>query len=131
MDIFQQALKQNLTFSVNTADFNYNNVGVQDIYRLSLEKLDALAYTLQKELEAQPRKSFIKDVSPANATLQLKFDIVYAIIQDKLQEREAREKAAANKQFEQKLMTLIAQKEEESLASLSVEELQAMLNKVK
>ena len=58
---------------------------------------------------------------------QLKFDIVFDILLTKLEEAKASSEARNNKEYNEKIMSLIAQKETEALQGKSVDELKSML----
>ena len=62
--------------------------------------------------------------------LEVQIAIVKHIVSVKLEEREAREKAAAKKAQKQKIMSIIATKEDEALQNSSVDDLRKMLDEL-
>jgi len=92
--------------------------------------LDDIAKGIYKAMKEGEEVSFVKSNAASNAAfnvLKTKFDIVKHIIDVKLAEAEAAKKAKETKARNQRILGLIAQKEDEALASKSKEELLAML----
>lgn len=57
---------------------------VEDLWDLSLEALDAIAKSLNKQIKDGTEESYIKAKTETNTLLQLRFDIVKHIIDVKL-----------------------------------------------
>lgn len=125
--MFEKASRMKLRFETGVV----GNLNVEDLWDLPLVNskvsLDLLAKKLNKEIKENEEESFVVERSTANTTLKLKFDIVKHIIKVKLEEKEASEKAVKNKAKKEKIMTIIAAKEDETLTNMSVEDLQALL----
>lgn len=111
-------------------------VTVEDLWDLPLTatngrpNLDDIAKELYKKMKDENEMSFVKPTSQVNKEFNIikaKFDIVKYIIDVKLAEAEAAKKAKETKARNQRILGLIAQKEDEALASKSKEELLAML----
>lgn len=109
------------------------NIGlltVEDLWKLPLTSatkanLDDVAIKLSRELKATD-ESFVAQKSVKNTVLENKLEIVKYVIQVR-QEENAAKLAEANKAAQrEKLKELIAKKEDESLSSLSLDELKAM-----
>ena len=107
-------------------------LSVEDLWNLPLTStrsasLDAIA----KELHSQLKEETVSFVTPSvsdNTVVQQKFDIVKHIIDVKVAERDAAKLAAENATKKQKILSLIAQKQDEQLSGSSLEELQALAN---
>ena len=122
MELFMKATRLKLTFNFKGI------ISVEDLWDLSLTSLDSLAQKLHAELEAAPKQSFIKN-SASNQTssiTQLKFDVVLAVLETKVAERDEAERALVRKQEIAQLDSLIAKAEGEALASKPLEELKAL-----
>lgn len=111
-------------------------VTVEDLWDLPLTatngrpNLDDIAKELYKKMKDENEMSFVKPTSQINKEFNIikaKFDIVKHIIDVKLAEAEAVKKAKEIKARNQRILEIIAQKEDEALASKSKEELLAML----
>jgi hypothetical protein len=107
-------------------------LSVEDLWNLPLTStrsasLDAIA----KELHSQLKEETISFVTPSvsdNTVAQQKFDIVKYIIDVKVNERNAAKVLAENAAKKQKILSLIAEKQDEKLSEASLEELQALAN---
>jgi hypothetical protein len=69
----------------------------------------------------------VTPVQKADTSNQLKFDIVKDIIAIKIAERDERTAAEAKRVQKNRLMELLAKKEDDSLAEKSTDELKALL----
>ena len=127
MNIFEKATKTRLRFSTNRGLLT-----VEDIWHLPLTRtttnLDDLAINLRKQINTSKEESFVKRALSADTELQLKFDIVIHIITVRLNEEETAQNAAAIKAKDQKILAIIANKEDVELNNKDIEELKAMLS---
>ncbi len=105
---------------------------VEDLWTIPLTSktnalnLDDIAGELNKQLEKQPKRSFVKpDASTADPNIQLAFDIVLHIINVRVAEAQQAAQAKLRRDQKQQLLSIIAQKESEQLAGQSLEELRA------
>lgn len=89
----------------------------------NLAQLDPIAINLNKRLKESQTESFIKIRTKDTTELELKFNIVKHIIDVKLQEQEERIVAAEKKAKRQKILDLMAKKQDAELESKSYEEL--------
>jgi len=127
MSIFEYATRKKLRF---VAPGINGSMSVEDLWDLPLTKLDKVAIALNKELKEEKEESFIVSTSKSNKPLNVKFEIVKHIISTKMVEKEAANNAAAKKAEKQKLLALIADKENEALKGKSLEELKAMASQM-
>lgn len=116
--MFEKASRMKLRYQTNRGV-----ISVEDLWDLSLESLDAIAISLNKKLKESQTESFIKTKTKDTTELELKFNIVKHIIDVKLSEAEARKNAAEKRAKQQKLMDLIAKKQDAELEGKSVDEL--------
>ena len=116
--MFEKASRIKLRYQTNRGV-----ISVEDLWDLSLESLDAIAISLNKKLKESQTESFIKTKTKDTTELELKFNIVKHIIDVKLSEAEARKNAAEKRAKKQKLMDLIAKKQDAELEGKSVDEL--------
>lgn len=126
--MFEKATRLKLRFETVVGDLT-----VEDLWDLPLTSrtgranLDDLARGLHRELKEAEETSFVVKASAADERLQLAFDVVKRVIDVRLAEAEAEKLAGENRARKQKLLSLIAEKQDESLKASSVEELQAMV----
>lgn len=122
MDIFAQASKEKLRIPTNKGVLS-----VEQLWDLSLTDLDTLAVSLENEYKESGKKSFLVTKSVKDKAAKLKFDIVLEILGNKVEEAEAATIARENKEHNQKILALIADKKDEALSKKSVKDLEAML----
>lgn len=91
--------------------------------------LDDIAVGLDKQIkESATVKSFVhKDVSSADESLRMKFEIVLHIIQVRQAEADRAAEQVANATKRQRILDLLARKENEELSGKSTEELKELL----
>lgn len=102
---------------------NRGVLSVEDLWDLSLEQLDPIAINLNKRLKESQTESFIKTRTKDTTELELKFNIVKHIIDVKLQEQEDRLLESEKKAKRQKILDLMAKKQDAELEGKSLEEL--------
>lgn len=122
MSMFEKANRVKLRFHTEQG-----MLSVEDMWDLSLTKLDNVAKGLFRQLKESDEVSFVKPVPSDDKGTQLKFDIVKHIIEVRVAERDAAELARQNKEKKQLILGIIAQKENEALSQTSLDELRAMV----
>ncbi|MCK5789006.1 MAG: hypothetical protein KAH32_08400 [Chlamydiia bacterium] len=121
-DFFMSASRMNLKITAAKG-----NLTVNQLWGLSLNELDTLAIKLEGEYKVSGTKSFLRKVAKEDEVAKLKFDIVFSILEIKYKESEAAKDATAVKTHNQKIMALIAEKQDEDLKGKSVADLTSML----
>lgn len=122
MENYKNASKQKLRFTTNKGVLS-----VEQLWDLPIEDLDSLAVSLEAAHNQSGKKSFLVKSSEKDKALKLRFDIALDILTTKVEERQAATEAAESKAHNQKILSVIAEKQDESLKGKSVEELEAML----
>lgn len=127
-NIFEQATRKGLRFASQKGLLT-----VEDLWDLPLTStkgvsLDDIAKNLYRQLKTDDNFSFVNDaILPGNADVQLAFDVVKHII-DVIKAENATAKNARDVfEKKQKLLALIAEKQDDALKSTSLEELQKMV----
>jgi len=92
--------------------------------------LDGVAKRVSTLLKASEEESFVVKTSKPNEVLQLKLDVVKQVIAVRLEESEAKAKAEERRSKKQKILGLIAKKQDEELGDRSVEDLKKMLDEI-
>ena len=105
-------------------------ISVEDLWDLSLTNLDSIYKTLNKQVKQSEEESLLNTRTTVDKELDVQIAIVKHIVAVKLAEQEAREKASAKKAQKQKIMAIIASKQDEALQNSSVEDLQKMLDEL-
>lgn len=131
-EMFEKAARLKLRF-----ESPMGLLSVEDLWELPLTStgkkanLDDLAIHLNKEMKESDGTSFVKKTTRStNSNTKLKFDIVLRVIEVKQAEAEAAEKKRENAERKQKLLELIAKKQDAALEGKSLEELLALANEL-
>lgn len=128
-NIFEQATRRKLRF-----DTRIGSLSVEDLWDLPLSSdrnkanLDEIAIDLNRALKGT-EESFVSSAKK-DAVLQLKFDIVKHIIDTRVQEKDAKTAEVQRSTQINKIDELIAAKETQKLADMTVEELLDMKSKL-
>ena len=121
MDMFEYAAENKLRFPYK------GNISTEDLYDLSVEELDTIFKTLNREVKKGNEESLLAKKSDADTKLNVKIEIIKKIVSKKLAEIEESKNTIMKKHKNEKIMELIAQKQDENLRSLSIDELKKML----
>lgn len=122
MENFKLASQQKLRFQTNRG-----SLSTEQLWDLSLSELDELAVSLETEHKESGKKSFLVTKSIKDKTAKLRFDVVLDILTTKVEEAQALSEAKEIKAHNEKIITLIAEKQDESLKGKSIKQLEAML----
>ncbi len=125
MEMFEKASRMKLRFQSSRGVLS-----VEDLWDLSLEQLNTLAKGLKKQLQNAAEEDFLEVQSSEDLIVQLEFDIVLYILNTKKNEKKAREEAVAKKNEKKKLLDILNRKKDESLETLSEEELVKRINEL-
>jgi beta-glucosidase-like glycosyl hydrolase len=124
MSNFKEATRMKLR--VNTS---VGELSVEQLWDLSLTKLAATIKNVKKQLQKDndDELSFLDEDKKVDRVLQLTFDVLKEVYQTKQTEQVEARTALERKANNEKIMALIAKKQESELEGKSVEELQALL----
>ena len=120
-NIFFNALKQNYRFSYK------GTLTTEDLFDLSVESLDTIYKSLKKLQKEADEDSLLVKAKKEDNILAEKIAIVRAIVEDKMIEKERAENAAKKRAQNQRILEIMADKQDAALKEKSIEELQAML----
>lgn len=122
--MFERASRLKLRFRVENGV-----VSTEDLWALSLQALDTLAKTLNKEIQDR-EVSFIEAETKEDAKLTLAFDIVKHIISVRLADREAAKNKTELDLRRKRLEAILADKQDEALKNMSAEDIQKELDAI-
>lgn len=120
--MYKEASKQKLRIQTSKGLLT-----VEQLWDLPVAELDKTAVALQEEYKESGKKSFLIVKSTKDKVLKLKFDIVLDILNTKIDEAAVLTSARETKEHNQKILKMIAEKQDQDLAGKSVKELEAML----
>ena len=123
-NIFEYAVRNKVRFPFKGI------ISVEDLWDLSLTNLDSIYKTLNKQVKQSEEESLLATKTSVDTELEVQIAIIKHIVSVKLEEQETREKIAAKRAQKQKIMSIIATKEDEALHNSSVDDLKKMLDEL-
>lgn len=105
-------------------------ISVEDLWDLSVQNLDKVFKALNSQRKEAQEESLLNVKSSEDEVLDTQIEIVKYIVGVKLEEQAARAKALENKEKKQKIMALMAKKDDEAMENMSKEELQKLLDEL-
>lgn len=122
MEQYKQASKQRLRVQTDKGVLS-----VEQLWDLKVTELDKLAVGLEKAYNDSKGKSFLDSKTTKDKDLKLAFDVVLDILETKVEEAAALKQAKEDKEHNEKIFSLIAEKDDAALKGKSRKELMAML----
>jgi len=121
--IFAQATRNALRFDLQ------GNISTEQLWHVNLDNLIAYEERLAEIIESYGKSTRRRASRKTKdqTTNELRLAVVTAILDTRIKEQEEEKEAAANKLHNQKIMDLIAAKQEDEMKSMSVEDLQKLL----
>ena len=120
--LFENATRGKYRFSFK------GSITVEDLWDLSPQNLDTIYKALIKELKQEQEESLLSEKTKADTVLDEKISIIRYIVSVKLKEAEDKKNEKALKDQKQKILSIIADKEDGELKGKSIDELKNMLN---
>lgn len=102
-------------------------ISVEDLWDLSVRDLDTVFKTLNREVKQVQEESLLATKSKEDTILDTKINIVKHIVSVKLAEIEKSKAEHDRAEQRQKIMSILANKQDEELRGKSADELRAML----
>ena len=120
--VFENATRGKYRFSFK------GSITVEDLWDLFPQNLDTIYKALIKELKQEQEESLLSEKTKADTVLDEKISIIRYIVSVKLKEAEDKKNEKALKDQKQKILSIIADKEDGELKGKSIDELKNMLN---
>ena len=102
-------------------------IGVEDLWDLSVGELDKIYKALNREAKQINEESLLAAKSKEDKVLDNKINIIRHIVSVKLDEIANAKAAHERREQKQKIMAILANKQDEELRGKSADELKAML----
>ena len=102
-------------------------ISAEDLWDLKVEQLDSIFKCLNAKARLAQEESLLLAKKQEDVETEHKIEIVRYVVSVKLAEAEKAKLAAQNRMEAQKIMGIIARKQDDALLNLSMEELQAKL----
>jgi len=120
--MFEKATRQKLRF-------NYKgSATVEDLWDIPLKDLNNLFKGYNAELSEQKGESLLEVKNSNSSVLELQIGTIKHVVKVRLQEKKDRHDLKANKERKQKLLGIIANKQDTELEGKSVEEINKMID---
>ena len=120
-NIFEYATRHKVRFPFK------GNLSVEDLWDLRVEDLDQIFKTLHAKQKQSQEESLLNTKNKEEELIDIQIAIIKYIVVVKLAEKEAQKKAAENKAKKQKILAIMAARDEKALENSSDEELRRML----
>lgn len=105
-------------------------VSVEDLWQLPMTELDKIYKTLNAQKKQVQEDSLLDTKSSEDEELTAQIEIVKYIFTVKNEEKKAAETAKEREEQKQKIMAILASKQDEALHGKSIEELEKMLDEL-
>jgi len=119
--MFEKAIRMKLRFP------HKGLCTTEDLWDLTPTVLDDIYKKLRKEQKEQEEDSLLTKVSTSKTKLNLQVDVVKHIVQTKVIEADVRKSLVEKKEQKVRILEIIATKQDESLRSKSIEELNKLV----
>lgn len=123
-ELFIKATREKMRFPYK------GQVTAEDLWDLSITELDKIYKTLNSKKKEVQEDSLLDTKSKEDEELTAQIEIVKYIFTVKQEEKKAAETAKERKEQKQKIMAILANKQDEALHGKSIEELERMLNEL-
>ena len=105
-------------------------ISVEDLWDLSVENLDSVYKTLNSQVKKAKEESLLNTKSREDKIIEMQIEIVKYIVSVKQDEAAKKVAAKEKKARKQRILEVLAAKEDADLQNKSPEELQAMLSEL-
>lgn len=127
MSVFEKAIRQKLRFVTMRGLLT-----TEDLWDLPLTSknnfdLNNVAQQANAEVKASGEESFVGESTPASATAVLKLEVVKSVIATKIAERDAEAARKDKRQKRERLLELLANKEDAALQELTPDQIREQL----
>lgn len=109
---------------------NKGRLSVEDLWDLRLDDLDNIFKALNRQAKAAQEESLLGPKTRESSELDLQITIVKHIVMVKLMEIAEKESLTRKKAQRDQILKVLADKQNESLASKTIEQLTEMLDKL-
>jgi len=123
-NMFEVAVRSKMRFPFK------GQISAEDLWDLRVEDLDSIFKQLNSQVKKASEESLLNKKSAEDEISDTKIEIVKYIVGIKLAEDDARKQARVKKEQKQKILSVIADKQDAALQNKSLEELTAMLGEL-
>lgn len=124
INIFEVATRNKYRFPYR------GQISVEDMWDLPVTELDKIFKTLNKQVKTSQEESLLETKSKEDEVLETQIEIVRHIVSIKQQEANEKLREKERKAQKQRIMEIMADKQDEALKGKSIDELQEMLDEL-
>lgn len=121
---FEYAIRNKLRFPFK------GMISVEDLWDLSVENLDSIYKTLNAKLKEAKQESLLDTKTEKDVELDTQIEIVKYIVATKQEEAKKKIEDKNRREQRQKIMEIIASKQDAALYNMSIEDLTKMLDQL-
>lgn len=103
---------------------------IEDLWDLPATELDKIYKSLNAKAKQAQEESLLEVKTSEDEELTAQIEIIKYIVSVKLEEKKEAEMAKEHKEQKQKIMSILASKQDEALQGKSIEELEKMLDEL-
>lgn len=103
---------------------------LEDLWDLPVTELDSVFKTLNSEMKKSKEESLLDTKSKEDKILEDKISIVKYIVSVKLQDAENRKKIRENQEKKERILQIMADRQDKAMLEASDEDLQKMLDEL-
>lgn len=103
---------------------------VEDLWDLPVMELDKIYKSLNAKAKQAQEESLLEVKTGEDEELTAQIEIIKYIVSVKLEEKKSAEMAKERKEQKQKIMSILASKQDDALQGKSIEELEKMLDEL-
>jgi hypothetical protein len=122
--MFETASRSKLRFQFN------GSISTEDLWDLSVEKLDMLYKLFNGRAKLTKEESLLGTPTKQEEELTLQIELIKYVVKTKLDEADARLKLREMKQKKERIMEIMANKQDADLQGKSLEELAKMIEEL-
>lgn len=123
--MFEKAARMKLRFGTDKG-----LLSVEDLWDLSLQQLNRLAKALNKSIKESAEDDFLEETSAEDLIIKLQFNLVLHVLEAKKAEKKERLTASTKKAEREKILGILAKKQDDALENLSEEDLKKKLEEL-
>jgi len=105
-------------------------ISTEDLWDLSVQQLDEIFKALKSQEKKAQEESLLNVRTPEDTVLETKIEIIRYIVGVKLEEANQAQRAKETRDKREKILAVLAEKQDADLRNKSPEELQAMLDQL-
>lgn len=124
VNIFEVAVRNKMRFPYKGL------ISVEDLWDLPVVNLDTIFKALNSQLKQAKEESLLDVKSKQDQELDIKIEIIKHIVKVKVEEEQEKLQAKEKREKRQKIMGILATKEDQDLENKSPEELKKMLHEL-